>query len=142
MEIVGAAFGYESDLTAGGASLIGIVPGGGDAKFLDGVERRAYRASEGGAADLVVVVHAVEGDVGLVAAASIDGAVARIHVVIDVGSDECSAGLQAQHSRGITALEGQRQDLTRIKGVAERGVSGIHRRQRAFRDGNGIRDGA
>ena len=61
----------ERDLAAGRATLVCIVTGGGDAKLFDGIERGANGAFEGGAANLVVVVDTVEGNVGLVAAAAI-----------------------------------------------------------------------
>ena len=72
VKLVGAALGDESDLPTRGAPLVGIVADRCDAKFFDRVERGADGTLEGRAADLVIVIDAVEGDVGLVAAPAVE----------------------------------------------------------------------
>ena len=76
---------------------------------------------------LGIVVDAVEGDVGLIAAAAVDGAVAGVDVVVDVGADEGGAGLEAEDACGIAAFKGQGQESVGVEGVAERGVGGVDR---------------
>ena len=56
------------DLRARRAAGVGVVAGGGDAKLLDRIQRRAQDAGKGVAVRLVVVVEAVEGGVVLVGA--------------------------------------------------------------------------
>ena len=59
VNFVTAALGEEGHLRAGGTSLIGASVGRGDAKFLNGVERRTQCSAKGKTAQLVVVVHTV-----------------------------------------------------------------------------------
>ena len=138
MKGVGAALGDQRDLTSGGAALIGIVACCGDTKLFDGIERGANGAFEGGAANLVVVVDTVENNVGLVAAAAIESAVACVNVVVDVVADERDARLQAEDSGGIAAFEGKRQDLVRVEGIAKGCVSRVHRSCATFYNCHGI----
>src|SRR5262249_10640818 len=97
----------------------------------------ANGAGEGGAAHLVVVVDAIEGDVGLVAAATVQSAVPRVDRVVDVGADIGDPGLQAQDTRSVATLKGKSENLSRIECVADGGVRGVHRGP----DGFGYRDG-
>src|SRR6476620_7551141 len=66
VEVVCAAFGYESNLSARTGTLIRVVVGGSHAEFLDGVQCHREHGSESGAASLVVYVSAVESNVALV----------------------------------------------------------------------------
>ena len=77
---VGAALGHQLHLRGRGASLVSIVVGGGDTEFLQGSLGGADGAGEGEAELGVVDVHAVEGDVGLVAAGAVDAAAAAVKV--------------------------------------------------------------
>jgi hypothetical protein len=77
MEGIGTALGDQRDLASGGASLVGVTANGGYAKLLDGVECGANSTLESRAASLLVIVNAIESDVGLVATATIECAVAE-----------------------------------------------------------------
>ena len=65
----------------------GVVVAGGDAKFLQGVESGAHCTLKCVAVQLVVVVEAVERDVGLVAARTVDGTAAAVVILVDVVSE-------------------------------------------------------
>jgi hypothetical protein len=129
MKGVGAALGDQRDLTSGGATLVGIVACGRDAKLLDGIESGANGAFEGGAANLVVVVDTIESDVGLIAAATIQGAVARINVVVDLVSDKGDAWLQAEDpaasrpSKGSAKIWRESKVLPRVASVVFTGAA-------------------
>ena len=127
VEIVGAALGDESDLSAGGTAAIGVVVGGGDAKFLHGVEGDGEHGSEGVAAGLVIDVDAIESDVALVAARAVDRAAAAIEVLVDVGAvaGVGDAGLKREEIRDVAGFDGQLLDLVLVEGGAQRGVGGI-----------------
>src|ERR1700756_4042558 len=100
MKDIGAALGDQGDLPAGGAALIGIVAHGCHAKLFDGVQSGAHGPLKGGAANLIVIVDAVERNVGLVTAAAVQGAVSRVNVGVDVVADEGDTRLQAEHASG------------------------------------------
>ena len=70
MELVGSALGDQADLGAGRAPGIGSKADRGDAELLHRVQGGAEHAGEGIAVYLVVVVHAIHGDVALVGAAA------------------------------------------------------------------------
>src|SRR5690348_17786993 len=72
----------------------------------------------GGAANLVIIVHAVQCNVGLVASAAIESAVARVNIFVDIISDKRDTRLQAEYACSITAFEGKSQDLARVKSIA------------------------
>ena len=55
---------------------------GGHAEFLDGIKRGAQSTRKGKAFQLVVVINAVERNVGLVAAGPIDGATPAILIQV------------------------------------------------------------
>ena len=82
VKLVGAALGLQRDLSAGGAALIRAGIAGGHAEFFDGVQRGAQCATKGITVQLIVVIHAIERDVGLVAACAIDGAAATVEIFV------------------------------------------------------------
>ena len=81
VQFVGAALGHQRHLRAGGAAAVGVGVHGGDAELLHRIRGHAQDAGEGVAVHLVVDVHAVQRDVGLVALAAVDRAVAVVGVV-------------------------------------------------------------
>ena len=127
MKLVGSALGDEVDLCAGGAARGRGAVGGGDAKFLSGVERGAQDAGEGGAEDLVVVVESVESDVALVRASAGDCALAA---VTDFRTHVENAGLEAEQADRVAAIHGQRLDGGGADRVAHGGVSEVERLRR------------
>ncbi|MCH6553477.1 MAG: AAA family ATPase, partial [Acidobacteria bacterium] len=112
---VAAALGHQLHLGGGRAALVGVVVGGGDAELRQGSLGGADGAGEGEAVLGVVDVHAVEGDVGLVAAGAVDAAAAAIVVhnaAVAAGSicrarNEGHAGHQAQQARRVKAGAGK-----------------------------------
>ena len=137
MKSVGAGFGDHGDLRARRASLVGISASGGDAELFNRVLGFAEHAGEGVATHLIVVVHAVEGDVALIGAAAVDRAGAA--VVGGGGGQIEDAGLEREQIGHVAGLAGQGLDLRVIGGVAERGVAGVQR----LRGGGDVhRDGA
>jgi hypothetical protein len=96
------------------------------------VGRRAQDAGESlvghdvEAALLLVDVHAVEEDVGLVGAAAVDVAAAR------------HAGLEREQPDGIARVQGKFPDAPALEGRAERGVRGVERGLGRAHDGDGF----
>ncbi len=127
VEIVGATLGDERDLSAGGTAAIGVVVGGGDAKFLDGVEGNREHGSEGVAASLVIDVDTVKGDVALVAVGAVDRAAAAVEVLIDVAavSGIGDAGLKREQIGHIAGFDGQLLNLVLVEGGSQGSVGGI-----------------
>ena len=124
MDVVGAAFGDEGDLGAGGAAEIGVGTGGDDAELLDSVERDAEGGGEAGARVLIVGIDAVERDVRLIGLTAIyvAGAVTR-RVVFAVVS---YAGLEGKQANDIAAFEGELKDRLGGEVIAEGGVLGVN----------------
>ena len=97
MKGVGAALGYQGDLCARPLSLVCAVIGGGDSEFLNRILSHGKHRGEGISIGLVVDIDAVECDVALIAARSIDGAIARVLVfVADAIAGVRDSSLQAQ----------------------------------------------
>ena len=92
MKILGAAFRDQSDLRSGALPLICSVIGCGNAEFLNGVLCDGQHGSKRVAVGLIVDVHSVKRDVALIAARSIDSAVARVLVRV------CNAVAGVSHS--------------------------------------------
>src|SRR3954468_3702375 len=92
------ALGQHHDLRAGGASGVSVGVGGGDAEFLDRVERRTQHALESESSELLVVIDAVDGEVRLVAARPSDASGATVERGIDTRTraGEGYARLQAE----------------------------------------------
>ncbi len=66
MELIGAALGDDSDLTAGVPALIGAEAGDSRAEFLDGIERNRDNRVEAVGSRVVVNINAIELDVVLI----------------------------------------------------------------------------
>jgi hypothetical protein len=78
------------------------------------------------AALLLVHVHAVERDVGLVGARAADVAVAR------------HAGLEREQADDVARVQGELHDAARLEGGADGGVGRVERRLDAAGDGDGL----
>src|SRR5882762_2356984 len=106
MEIVGAALGHQGHLCAGGASHVSVATVGGHAEFLQGIERSPQGSAESIAAELIVVVETVPGDVGLIAAPAGHSAAAAVIGLIDLTADVGDTGLQAEYLDRIRPSDG------------------------------------
>ena len=138
MELIGAALGDESDLTAGRAAQVRALAGDRDAEFLDRVERnRQDRVKPGVGIDAVGVgtlISAETGGGGLRDKAGVlvvvdVGAIERDVVLIAAGAQDFTAGgdtrLQAEQLHDITRLQRELADLGLAEGIADAGVCGI-----------------
>ena len=127
MQLVGAALGQQLHLRAGRAPLVGACIGGGYAELFHGIQGGSQRARKGIALQLVVVVDAIQRDVGLVASRAVYGAATAVLVQIHLipVSDSNHARLQTQNGGGVASLKRQRGDLRLVEGVADGGVGGI-----------------
>ncbi len=146
MQHIRAALGHQHHLAAGGTALIRTLPTHGDAKLLHGIERDREHGVESGidvgsvAVDalisasrgrvlrhetgilVIVHIHAVEGDVVLIAARSQYFAIG------------CDARLQAQEFDNVPRLQRQGAYLPLGKRISDRGIDGV--------DGGGFRGNA
>jgi hypothetical protein len=85
---------------------------------------------------LVIDIHAVEGDICLIAAAAIDGAVARVGIgLAEVGSEDDvgiasvgDTGLQTEQCKDIASLQGQLDNAVALKGVSHCSIGSIEGR--------------
>ena len=130
MQRVGAALGHQAHLSSGAARGIRVGVGGSDTELLHRIQRHAHDAGERFARLLVVVVHAVQGEVALIAAAAIDyAAPVRRHAYTAVDAIGIAypgdTGLQREHLGYVSALERQLQNGLGAKRIAERGVHGV-----------------
>src|SRR5208282_5831831 len=75
---VGSALGDQLHLGAGRSPRIRVGVRGGHAKLFDRVQGGTHRSLESKAVALVVIVDAVERDVGLVAASAVGGSGTRV----------------------------------------------------------------
>ena len=131
MNGVGSLLGDERDLRARGTSFVRVAVAGGDTKLLQRVERGPERTLEGVPKKLVMVIEAVEAEVGLIAARAAYRTAAAVVGLVDLfaGADVSDAGLQAQNGCRITSFRGQSQQLPFIEGVPDRSVFGVHQRR-------------
>ena len=124
VEIVRAGLGNQRNLRAGGATLIGVRVRRNDAKLLQRIGRGAQDAGECFVrhyvkpALLLVIVNAVEQDVGLIGAPAID--------ITGAGH----ARLQTEQADRISGVERQFLDAAVIKGIADGRVRRVERRVR------------
>src|SRR5215472_16444328 len=131
MNIVCATLGDEGDLTSGGAAGVGSGIACGHAKFLKRIESGAQSAGKSKSLRLIVVVDAIERDVGLVAAGAIDRSATAIGSRTDMTTIACvrDACLQAEDAGRFAALEGEIGDLICVEGVSEAGVLSVDDRR-------------
>ena len=106
MKVVRAALGDETYLRSGGSAGIRIRVAGGDAEFLNRIERCAQRSLKRVAGQLIIVIQAVQ-------ALRWSGRCGRrrrnrrgCRRLIDVLSDIRDAGLEAQNRNWIAAFRG------------------------------------
>ncbi len=128
VEVVCAGFGDKADLGAGGAAGVGVGVAGGDAELFGGVLGGAEDAGEGEAAQLIVVVDAIEGDVALIGTAAVDGAAAAVlqgGVGAGGDGDEEDAGVEREQIGDVAGFAGERLDGGVAGGVADGGVGAI-----------------
>ena len=123
MKFVAAALAHQRDLTTGAASLVGVGVGRGGAQLLHGVRSDAQDAV-GLFLILVVDIHAVQRDVGLIVLAPVHGAVdlAALNPTPEVGN----AGLEEEQPDRVAGVKGQLGDGLGCDRVAERAVGGVH----------------
>src|SRR5580692_2187492 len=130
MKIIGAALGDEGNLSAGRTALISICADRRYTKLLDGIQCGTYRTLKSVAGGLTIVVDTVQRNIGLIAAAAVKRAVARVNVGVAsdilISADIDHARLEAQYLCSIAAFKGQCQNLAGIEGVTERCVGSIH----------------
>ena len=107
---------------------IGIGIASGYAKFLQGVQGGAQGAFECRPLCLIVVVNAIQGDVGLVAAGSAHRPSAAVETLVNFFAHENHSGLQAKNARRIAAFERQRLYTRGGDGVADGGILGVDKR--------------
>src|SRR6202020_2832273 len=111
MPTVGSTLGDQLNLRARRAPFIGVRVRGSYAEFFDRIQGGAHGSLKGKAVFLIVVVDAVECDIGLVAAASVNGAAAGIGHGVNRSAlgRTCigDTGLQTQHLDGVAAFEGE-----------------------------------
>src|SRR3982074_1579988 len=141
MKSIRAALGDQRDLSSWGASLSGIVARRGYAEFINGIQRGTHRPLKCCSANLIIIVHAIKGNVGLVAAPAVQCSVACVYVVVNIRADKSCPRLQAQHSRCVAALKWQREYLPRIEYVPDGRIGGVDRRSRTFHHRHGVRYG-
>ena len=135
MDRVRSAARDERDLRAGGAAGVGVGVGRGDAELIDRLTCGAQGTVEGIAEDLIVVVYAVQGEVGLVLARAVDDACPCVLVeAAALGStvERKYARLQGKEVGDVVGQVGQVLHLRTVEGLAQRGVRAIDRCQRAF----------
>src|SRR5260221_6372152 len=84
MNLIRSALRDQVHLRSSRTSLIDTGVRCGHAKFLDRIERRAQGAGKGEAFQLIVIVHAVQSDVRLVASSAIDRSAAAVLIQIDL----------------------------------------------------------
>jgi hypothetical protein len=75
--------------------LVGVVARGGYAELINGIQRRPHRSLKYWPANLIIILHAIKSNVGLVAASTVQCSIARIYVVVNVRADKSGARLQA-----------------------------------------------
>ena len=112
------------------AAGIGVGVAGGDAEFFHRVLRVAQDAREGEAIVLVVHVDAIQRDVRLIATHAIDGATARVRVLVDPVAQVDNARLQTQELHHITSFDRQLLDLLAVENIPNRRVGSVHHRER------------
>ena len=124
VEIVGATLGHQIHLRPRRTAGIGIGIASGYAKFLQGIQSGAQGAFECRPLCLIVVVNAIQGDVGLVAAGAAHRPPAAVETLVNVAHENYS-GLQAKNARRIAALERQSLNARGGYGVADGGILGV-----------------
>lgn len=122
MQVVGAALGHQGDLGAGGAAQLRAGIGGDGPEFFHRVERHSQHAGESRVVLLVVHVHAVERDVGLVVLAAVDRPAAVIGPIAQVRYTR----FQGKKPDHVPRLKGQLRDRLSADGVADGGVRRVH----------------
>ena len=104
VEIVGATLGHQIHLRPGRTAGLGIGIARGYPKFLQGVQGGAQGAFECRPLCLIVVVNAIQGDVGLVAAGAAHRPRAAVEILVNFFAHENYSGLQAKNARRIAAF--------------------------------------
>src|SRR5579859_2515450 len=131
--IVSSALGHQSDLPTRGTARIRVRVGCCHPEFLKRIQRNTDGSLQP-AGSLIVVIGAVEGHVGLVAAAAVHRAATAIGVeaalrgavdLVHVVAGERDAGLEGQDAGGLATFKGQSLNLLGIKDVPHRGVIGV-----------------
>src|SRR5579864_9721356 len=127
MELICAAFRDQRNLRTRSVSLVGVVVRRGDAKFLDGIERRGQYGGERVSARLVIHVHTVERNVALIAAGAVHGSISRVLVLVDVRAvpGVGDTRLQAEEVGHVAAFQRDLPDLIFVEGVSNRGVDEV-----------------
>ncbi len=124
MELAAAALGDEADLTAGRASVLGVVVGSEDLDFLNGLQvSGADRSAVGTGSD---ADGAVVGDLQILSAGAVNGQAARGQAKAEAGKRAAAdAWLQKGEEQRVPAVEHQLLDLLFFNGLANRGGFGL-----------------
>lgn len=113
VELVGSAFCHQGDLGAGGAPLVGIGIDRRDPELADRIGCGAQHRGEGKPVDLIVDIHAIERDVGLIAASASHIAISR------------DPWLQTQERGHVPPLQGELFDLLFDEVIAQAGILAV-----------------
>src|SRR2546422_6480212 len=134
MEAVGAALGNQHNLRARSPAFIGVATRSSYPEFLERVQSRPQGALKCKPLDWIIVVHAVNRDVGLITASTGHRAAAAVYslrhrliVVARVGN----ACLQAENPRRVTPFKGKALDLDGAEHMAQAGILCVDKRSGA-----------
>src|SRR6185369_10801371 len=108
-----AALGYQAYLRAAGSDLVGVGIGRYNAKFLHRIECNAQHAVESLPGLLIVYVHAIQRDIGLIRFSAVDRSVSIVRgpTVLRYVANERNARLETEQSGYVSALEWELPDL-------------------------------
>ena len=118
MEVVGATLGHQYHLGPRSSAFVGISAGGRHSEFLERVQSRPQGALKCKPLDWIIVVHAVNRDVGLITASTGHRAAAAVfslrHRLIVV-SRVSHAWLQTENSSRVSAFKREALDLDGVE---------------------------
>ena len=134
VECIGTAAGNHRNLPAARSPEIGRAAGRDKAEFLNRVDRHGQNTLKGCRRLLIIDVHAVQRDIGLVTASPCYAASTSVGAALIVNTRINHAGLQAQETDNVACLERQGDDLWILNAVADGGVHRIHQGQTSRKD--------